>query len=118
LTKVTSPTREYKARTRLVRWLRKQTAAAGQRLFARDDLNAAQHGWQIITRYGGLGRQYRDPRFDTLRECPPCAGSGAGSGVAGDEACAPCAAGGEACAPCAATGRITVPARPPPPPGG
>jgi hypothetical protein len=98
LTKVTIPTREYKARTRLVRWLRKQAEAAGQRLFARDDLKAAQHGWQIVTRYGGLGRQYWDPRFDTLRECPRCAGSGA--------------AGDEPCAPCAATGRITVSAFP------
>ena len=66
LTKVTSATSEYKVRTRLARWLRKQTEKAGQRLFARDDLIAIQHGWQITTRYGGLGRQYRDPRFDTL----------------------------------------------------
>ena len=98
MTKVVIPTREYKARTRLVRWLRKRAETAGQRLFARDDLMAAERGWQIITRCGGLGRQYRDPRFDTLRECPLCAGSGA--------------AGDEPCAPCASTGRITVPAFP------
>jgi hypothetical protein len=96
LIKATSPTSEYKAQTRLVRWLRKRAETAGQRLFARDDLTAVQHGWQIISRRGGLGRQYRDPRFNTLRTCPRCASSGT---VDGD----PCGA-------CAATGRITVPA--------
>jgi len=73
LTKVTSATSEYKVRTRLARWLRKQAETAGQRLFARDDLIAIQHGWQITTRYGGLGRRYRDPRFDTL-PTPPASG--------------------------------------------
>ncbi len=100
MTKVTSPTSEFKARTRLVRWLRKQAETAGQRLFARDDLRAVEHGWQITTRCGGLGRQYRDPRFDTLRSCPRCAGSGT--------------ADGEPCGVCAATGRVTVHASPAP----
>jgi hypothetical protein len=72
LTKVTSVTSEHKVRTRLVRWLLKQAEKAGQRLFARDDLIAVEHGWQITTRCGGFGRRYRDPRFDTLR--PPGAG--------------------------------------------
>jgi hypothetical protein len=67
LPKVTSVTSEHKVRTRLVRWLRKQAESAGQRLFARDDLMAIQHGWQITTRCGGFGRHYRDPRFDNLR---------------------------------------------------
>ena len=91
----TSPTSEDKARTRLVRWLRKRAETAGQLLFACDDLRAVNHGWQIIIRCGGLGRQYRDPRFDTLRSCPDCASSGT--------------AGGEPCGECAATGRITIP---------
>ena len=95
LIKRISPTSEYKARTRLVRWLRTWVEAAGQRLFTRDDLLAVHHGWQITTRCGGLGRQYRDPRFDTLRSCPRCAGSGT--------------AGGGPCGTCAATGRVTVP---------
>ena len=92
--KRTSPTSGYKARTRLVRWLRTRVEAAGQRLFTRDDLMAVHHGWQITTRCGGLGRQYRDPRFDTLRSCPRCAGNGT--------------TGGEPCGTCAATGRVTV----------
>lgn len=95
LINATSPTSEYKARTRLVRWLRKWAEKAGERLFARDDLFAVQRGWQITIRRGGLGRQYRDPRFDSLRSCPRCAGSGT--------------AAGEPCAACVATGRIIVP---------
>ena len=95
LINATSPTSEDKARTRLIRWLRKRAETAGQRLFACDDLRAIHNGWQITTRCGGLGRQYRDPRFDTLRSCPRCAGRGT--------------AGGEPCGACAATGRITIP---------
>jgi hypothetical protein len=94
LTKRTSPTSEYKARTRLVRWLRTRVETAGQRLFARDDLMAIHHGWQITTRCGGLGRQYRDPRFGTLRTCPQCTGSGT--------------ADGGPCGTCAVGGRVTV----------
>ena len=117
--KVTSVTSEHKVRTRLVRWLRKQAEKAGQRLFARDDLIAIEHGWQITIRCGGFGRQYRDPRFDSLRSCPRCAGSGTvgettrngttrstrrnGTMHSGNSA-----AGGEPCEACAATGRITV----------
>ena len=95
LINATSPTSEDKARTRLIRWLRKRAETAGQRLFACDDLRAIHNGWQITTRCGGLGRQYRDPRFDTLRSCPRCAGRGT--------------ARGEPCGACAATGRITIP---------
>jgi len=113
LTKVTSVTSEHKVWTRLIRWLRKQAETAGQRLFARDDLIAIQHGWQITARYGGLGRQYRDPRFDTLRSCPRCAGSGTmGSGTMGSGITGSATAGGEACEVCAATGRVTLPTPP------
>jgi hypothetical protein len=93
-----SPTSEYKVWTRLVRWLRKQGETAGQRLFAADDLKARQHGWEITICCGGLGRRYRDPRFDTLQPCPRCAGSGL--------------AEGERCWLCAGTGRVTVYASP------
>jgi hypothetical protein len=48
----------------------------GNRLFAMNDAEAGWRGWQAINAYGGLGRRYRDPRFDLLRECPQCAGSG------------------------------------------
>jgi len=52
----------------------------GNRLFAMNDAEAGWSGWQAINAYGGLGRRYRDPRFDLLRECPQCAGSGTQAG--------------------------------------
>jgi hypothetical protein len=36
------------------------------RLFRHQDALASQHGWTIESRHGGLSRQYRDPRFDSL----------------------------------------------------
>jgi hypothetical protein len=35
------------------------------RLFTMNDTEAYWRGWQIIRVHGGLGRAYRDPRFDT-----------------------------------------------------
>lgn len=64
-------------------------------LFQADDARASQCGWQITTRHAGLTRTYRDPRFDRLRSCPACRGTGTGP----DD---------RACAGCAGTGRITV----------
>ena len=40
---------------------------AGERLFMSADEEAHWRGWQITQVWGGLGRVYRDPRFDTLR---------------------------------------------------
>ena len=65
----------------------------GDRLFAMNDTEAYWRDWQIIKTHGGLGRRYRDPRFDLLAECPKCRG-------AGDSADLPCP-------PCLGTGRIT-----------
>ena len=59
----------------------------GDRVFAAPDHVAAPHGWQITSRRGGLVRSYRDPRFDTLRLCTACDGSGEADGE-------PCAASG------------------------
>jgi len=39
----------------------------GELLFMSTDEEAHWRGWQITRTYGGLGRVYRDPRFDTLR---------------------------------------------------
>lgn len=90
--KVTSPTSENKARTRFVRWLGRQLRTAGNRLFAAGDLAALYHGWQIVPRYGGLGRLYRDRRFDNLIRCPWCDGAGV--------------FGGAHCGSCGGTGRV------------
>jgi len=58
----------------------------GDRLFRRDDQWAIEHNLQITRRHGGLSRSYRDPRFDTLRACSRCGGSGGYP----DEPCAAC----------------------------
>jgi hypothetical protein len=47
-------------------WMTGLPRRAGRRLFAMNDLEARWRGWQIIEVAGGLGRQYRDPRFDSL----------------------------------------------------
>lgn len=68
------------------------------RLFGDEDANAMAHGWQI-TRLPGGGRRYRDPRWDQLRCCEFCGGSGLAV-----DAWAPCQ-------PCDGTGVIrSVPA--------
>lgn len=48
----------------------------GTRHFRADDAFAVRHGWRIGVRQRGLGRTYRDPRFDLLRQCPDCRGRG------------------------------------------
>jgi hypothetical protein len=74
--KPTSHTRKIQVPIHPVSWLAAFAERAGTRLFARDDLFAIEHGWQITKRHGGLGRRYRDPRFDALRPCPECNGHG------------------------------------------
>ncbi len=69
----------------------------GERLFAADDATAQRHGWQVTPVHGGLGRRYRDPRFDSLVRCAVCAGTGRTDGRAATP-----------CAPCAGTGRRTL----------
>jgi hypothetical protein len=76
---------------RLVRLVR----AVGDRLFQAEDVRASQYGWQITARRGGLARTYRDPRFDSFRNCPDCCGTGTGSAE-------------KPCDRCDGTGRITV----------
>ncbi len=39
---------------------------AAQRLFARPDARARQHGWEVTVIQHGWGRRYRDPRFAAL----------------------------------------------------
>ena len=65
----------------------------GDRWFAMNDTEAYWRGWQITKTLGGLGRRYRDLRFDTLAACAQCAGAG----VRADTPCGPCLG----------TGRIT-----------
>jgi len=39
----------------------------GQCLFASADALAQRHEWQVTPVHHGLGRRYRDPRFDCFR---------------------------------------------------
>jgi hypothetical protein len=61
--------------------------------FAVTDTEAYWWGWQINKALGGLGRRYRDIRFDTLAACGGCAGAGAWADAP--------------CGPCQGTGRIS-----------
>lgn len=65
------------------------------RLFAADDARARGRGWQVAVRHGGLGRRYRDPRFDLLVTCTECDGAG----VDGDD---------RPCRRCPGTGRLAL----------
>ena len=77
----------------LVSWLAAIPRRLGDRLFTMNDAEAYWRDWQMTRTHGGLGRRYRDPRFDTLAECPKCRGAGA--------------TGDRPCPPCQSTGRIT-----------
>lgn len=47
-------------------WLAGLPRRIGRRLFYMNDLEARWRGWQVIELHGGLGRQYRDRRFDLI----------------------------------------------------
>ena len=48
----------------LAAWLADILRREGERLFLTCDEEANWRGWEITPLYGGLGRSYRDPRFD------------------------------------------------------
>ncbi len=56
------------------------------RLHAAEDARAQQRGWQITRISRGLGREYRDPRWDLITACEVCGGEG----THGVHCCAPC----------------------------
>ncbi len=78
----------------LLSWLAAIPRRLGDRLFVMNDTEAYWRGWQITKTRGGLARCYRDPRFDTLAECPQCRGAGVTADLA--------------CVPCLGTGRMTL----------
>lgn len=47
-------------------WLTGLPRRTGRRLFYMNDLEARWRGWQVTELHGGLGRQYRDCRFDLV----------------------------------------------------
>jgi hypothetical protein len=46
------------------------------RLHAAEDARAQRRGWQITRTSGGMGREYRDPRWDLIAACEDCGGEG------------------------------------------
>ena len=66
-----------------IEWLVSSLRRFAGRRFAMTDAEAHWWGWQITETSGGLGRRYRDRRFDTLGEVSQLRESTAGSGTAG-----------------------------------
>lgn len=66
----------------------------GERLFGGLDARARGNGWQVTSLRGGLRRQYRDPRFDSLAQCGDCLGTGGPADTP--------------CQPCSGTGRVVL----------
>jgi hypothetical protein len=52
-------------------WLTGLPRRVGRRLFYMNDLEARWRGWQVTELHGGLGRQYRDYRFDLIKTLFP-----------------------------------------------
>jgi hypothetical protein len=75
-------------------WLAYFVRRWGDRWFAMTDTEAYWWGWQITKALGGLGRRYRDSRFDRFAACARCAGAGVWADAP--------------CGPCLGTGRITL----------
>ena len=75
-------------------WLAGLPRRWGDRWFAMNDAEAQWRDWQMTRVHGGLGRRYRDPRFNTLAECTWCRGAGVLADV-------PCVL-------CLGTGRVTI----------
>jgi hypothetical protein len=57
---------------RLADWTARCVQQLGDLVFAVEDQEAAWHAWDVEHRYAGLGRLYRDQRFDALVSCPRC----------------------------------------------
>ena len=80
---------------RVIVWLRAKVDGFGTRASAASDATARQEGWQVTSTHAGLGRRYRDPRFDSLASCTRCGGYGT-------------RASGDPCQMCHGSGRITL----------
>jgi hypothetical protein len=74
---------------RLTGWMSVCLALTGDLVFASKDAEASWRAWDMERRDAGLGRVYRDPRFDTLVSCPRCHSV---STVAGGSVCQQCSA--------------------------
>jgi hypothetical protein len=75
---------------KILDWLAAFPRRWGDRWFAVNDAEADWHGWQMTRIHGGLGRRYRDPRFDALDQCAWCRGAG----LIAEAPCVPCSGSG------------------------
>ena len=57
---------------RLTDWIARCIRQLGDLVFAREDQEATWHAWDVERRDAGLGRRYRDRRFQALVPCPRC----------------------------------------------
>jgi uncharacterized paraquat-inducible protein A len=57
---------------RLTDWVARCVQQLGDLVFAREDQEASWHAWDVERRDAGLGRRYRDQRFQALVPCPRC----------------------------------------------
>jgi hypothetical protein len=71
-------------------WLGQLIRRWEDRIFATEDTAARARGWQLSHPPRGLGRIYRDPRWDLISAGEACGGDG-GNPV---EPCLPCAGHG------------------------
>jgi hypothetical protein len=78
---------------RLTDWMARCVRQLGGLVFASEDQEAAWHAWDVEQRCAGLGRLYRDQRFDALVSCPRCH-------------CVSTAAGRTVCQQCSAADRL------------
>ena len=83
----------------LLSWLAYIPRRLGDHVFTWNDSEAYWHGWQITKVHGGLGRRYRDLRFDTMVACSQCQGGGASTNDGRADT---------PCAPCLGTGRVST----------
>ena len=74
---------------RLADWTARCVQQLGDLVFAVEDQEAAWHAWNVEQRFAGLGRLYRDQRFDALVSCPRCHRV---STVTGSTVCKQCSA--------------------------
>lgn len=62
-------------------WLTRLAERIDDWLFAAEDARAKSRDWQVTRR--GLGRVYRDPRWDSVHACEVCDGVGGDCVVCG-----------------------------------
>ena len=75
-------------------WLAYFLRRCGDRWFTMNDTEAYWWGWRLTKTLAGVGRRYRDIRFDMLAACARCVGAGVWADAP--------------CGPCLGTGRITL----------